>query len=102
MKKEVFIAAVVVFIGVVIILAALGVAPPDPLLIAGFIFTGIGIALLVYAALSSSVKFYLAWGAISSALGLALVLREQVSPLVFLGALLIALAVIGAAPIGRR
>jgi len=102
LKKELFIAGVVAFIGIVIILAALGVAPPDPLLISGYICSGIGVALLSYALFSESVKFYLAWGSVFLLLGLSLVFRKEINPLVFLGVLLIALAAIGVAPIRKK
>jgi len=101
-KREIFVAGVVAFIGVLIILAALGIAPPDPLLIGGYAFSGVGVALLLYALLSKDIKFYLAWGFGFLMIGLALVFRKEINPLIFLGALLVILAIVGAVPIKRK
>lgn len=102
MKKEVFIAGVIAFIGILIVLAALGIAPPDPILIGGYMFSGVGVALLLYAILSKDNKFYLAWGFVFLLLGLGVIFREKINPLIFLGVLLVILAIIGVVPIKRR
>jgi len=101
-KKEIFVGGVIAFIGILIILAALGIAPPDPLLIGGYMFSGVGVALLLYALLSKDIKFHLAWGFVFLLLGLGLVFRKEINPLIFLGVLLVVLAIIGAMPIKRR
>jgi len=93
-RKDIFIAAVVAFIGVIIIIMALGYLPPDPLLGLGYIFMGIGISLVIYAIMSESVKFYSIWGSITIILGLSIIFRKEINPLIFLGVLLIVLAII--------